>query len=112
MHYDCFSLTRPQCVAGQGVIIPQVHYGAGRHIDHIAPADFSKANKLNFITQPMYLWGICLAKESIGFFLLRIASTTFYRRLIMGIMIFMGFYTLGCFFVSRIPSQGDVGESS
>lgn len=92
------TFTMAVCVAGQGVIIPEVHYGAGRHIDHIPPADFSKANKLNFITQPMYLWGICLAKVSIGFFLLRIATTPFFRRLIIGIMLFMGFYTLGCFF--------------
>lgn len=92
------AFTMALCLAGQGVIIPQVHYGAGKHIDHIAPEDFPKAMKLNFVTQPMYLWGICLAKESIGFFLLRIASTAFYRRLIMGIMVFMGFYTLGCFF--------------
>lgn len=92
------TFTMALCLAGQGVIIPQVRYGAGKHINHIPMADFQIAMKLNFITQPMYLWGICLAKEAIGFFLLRIASTPFYRRLIIGIMLFMGFYTLGCFF--------------
>lgn len=56
--------------------------------------------KLNFITQPIYLIEICVVKLSVGFFLLRIATTSFYRRTIQAIMYFMGFYTLGCFFVS------------
>lgn len=44
------------------------------------------AFKLNFISQPIYLFAICLVKLSIGFFLLRIAVKPFYRRLIIGIM--------------------------
>jgi hypothetical protein len=75
-----------QCIAGQGVIIPEVHYGAGKHLNHIPPEHISLGIKYNFITQPLYLWAICFVKQSIGFFLLRIASTAFYRRLIIGIM--------------------------
>ncbi|KAH9871791.1 hypothetical protein J1614_006048 [Plenodomus biglobosus] len=86
------------CIAGQCIIIPQVYYGAGRHIEYIDPADFSMAFKLNFITQPLYLFAIALVKISVGFFLLRIAVRLFYRRLIVGIMIFMAVYTIGCFF--------------
>jgi hypothetical protein len=71
---------------GQIFVILSVHYGAGRHIDDLKPADFEEGFKLNFITQPLYLWAICLAKVSIGFFLLRVAVTHFYRRIIMGIM--------------------------
>ncbi|KAJ5062481.1 hypothetical protein J3E72DRAFT_187717 [Bipolaris maydis] len=84
------------CIAGQCVIIPQVYYGAGRHIEYIDPKDFSQAMKLNFISQPIYLFAICFVKISVGFFLLRIAVRPFFRRLIMGIMIFMGVYTFGC----------------
>ncbi|KAI8937113.1 hypothetical protein NX059_006327 [Plenodomus lindquistii] len=85
------------CIAGQGVVIPQVHYGAGRHIEYIKPADFATAFKLNFITQPLYLFAIALVKLSVGSFLLRIANQPFYRRLIIGIMAFMAMYTTGCF---------------
>lgn len=75
-----------KCIAGQCVIIPQVHYGAGRHIEYIDPKDFSQAMKLNFISQPIYLFAICFVKISVGFFLLRIAVRPFFRRLITGIM--------------------------
>jgi tellurite resistance protein TehA-like permease len=71
--------------------------------------------KLNFVSQPLYLFAICFVKLSIGFFLLRIAVHRFYRRLIIGIMgmleiihgtchvadsaiVFMGVYSVGCFF--------------
>ena len=75
-----------QCIAGQIIIIPQVYYGAGRHIDQIPIDDIHLALKLNFITQPIYLFAICIIKLSIGLFLLRIATETMYRRMIIGIM--------------------------
>lgn len=85
------------CVVGQIIIVPEVYYGAGRHIEYIDPVSFSKAFKLNFITQPLYLFAIALVKLAIGFFLLRIAVQKFYRRIIIGIMVFMSVYTCGCF---------------
>lgn len=91
-------LTTPQCVLAQIIIIPEVCFGAGRHKEYIPPADFANGYKLNFITQPIYLFAICLVKISVGFFLLRIAVRPIYRHIIIGIMAFMGFYTIGCFF--------------
>lgn len=91
-------LTRRQCIVGQIIVIPEVYLGAGRHKEHIDPIDFANGYKLNFITQPIYLFAICLVKISVGFFLLRVAVAAVYRRIIIGIMIFMGFYTIGCFF--------------
>lgn len=85
-------------IAGQCLIFPQVYYGGGKHIEYIKPPDFQTAFKLNFATQPIYLIAICVVKESIGFFLLRIAVTKVYKRIIAGIMGFMAFYTIGCFF--------------
>lgn len=87
-----------QCVAGQIIIIPEVYYGAGKHIQYIDPDDFATGYKLNFISQPIYLFAIGLVKISVGFFLLRIAVRPLYRRIIIGIMAFMAFYTTGCFF--------------
>ena len=75
-----------QCIAGQGLVIPEVRYGAGRHIEYIDPVHFGLGMKLNFITQPLYLFAICFVKLSVGFFLLRIAVEKFYRRLIITVM--------------------------
>lgn len=87
-----------QCIVGQIIIIPEVYYGAGRHKQYIDPSDFANGYKLNFITQPIYLFAICLVKVSVGFFLLRVAVAAIYRRIIIGIMTFMSLYTVGCFF--------------
>lgn len=86
------------CVAGQVVIIPEVHYGAGKHINYIPPASLAKGVMYNFITQPIYVCAIAIVKISIGFFLLRVAATPFFRRAIQSVMVFMGIYTVACFF--------------
>lgn len=75
-----------QCIAGQCLVIPQVHMGAGKHIDYIKKEDFIAALRLNLISQPIFLFAICFVKVSVGFFLLRIAVGRLYRRLIIGIM--------------------------
>ncbi|KAF1975454.1 hypothetical protein BU23DRAFT_458233 [Bimuria novae-zelandiae CBS 107.79] len=94
----CMSFAMLLCITGACIVIPQVRLGAGRHVGNIPPKDFQIAFKLNFVTQPIYLIAICVVKLSVGFFLLRIAILPLYRRAIQGIMAFMGFYTLGCFF--------------
>lgn len=84
--------------AGQGVIFGQVAHGAGRHVGDVDPAIYMIGMKLNFISQPIFLVAICIVKLSVGSSLLRIASTKFYRVLILSVMCFMAFYTVGCFF--------------
>ncbi|KAH7117503.1 hypothetical protein EDB81DRAFT_818667 [Dactylonectria macrodidyma] len=84
--------------AGQGLIIPQVLHGAGRHIGDVDPAIYQTGLKLNFISQPIFLIAICVVKLSVGSSLLRIASIKSYKYLILSIMGFMVFYTIGCFF--------------
>lgn len=86
--------------AGQGIIVPEVSYGAGRHIGDVPADEYMIGMKLNFITQPIFLIAICVVKLAVGSSLLRIASTKFYKYLILSIMGFMAFYTVGCFFVS------------
>jgi hypothetical protein len=85
-------------VAGQGVIWGSIIHGAGRHMGDIPLEDLPKGLKLNFISQPIYLIAICVTKLAVGATLLRIASTKFYRHLIIGIMAFMTIYTIACFF--------------
>ncbi|KAF5011997.1 hypothetical protein FDECE_1937 [Fusarium decemcellulare] len=84
--------------AGQGVIVAQVSHGAGRHVGDVDPDVYMIGMKLNFISQPIFLIAICVVKLSVGCALMRIASTKFYRVLILSIMGFMAFYTIGCFF--------------
>lgn len=79
-------------------------------MDQISPEQFKLGFKLNFITQPIYLFAICVVKMSVGFFLLRIATTPFYRRTIQSIMVFMAVYTTVCFFVcTRVLLRIDSG---
>ncbi|KAK4206335.1 hypothetical protein QBC37DRAFT_329044 [Rhypophila decipiens] len=92
------SLAIALVVSGQGVIWGSIVYGAGRHMGDIPLEHISTGLKLNFVSQPIFLIAICVTKLAVGATLLRIASTKFYRRLILGIMGFMAFYTTGCFF--------------
>lgn len=70
------------------VIIPQVMLGAGRHVQYIDNDDFVTGLHLNFVTQPLCLIALCLTKLSVGFFLLRLTTTKWHRRMVQGIMLF------------------------
>ncbi|KAK7908971.1 hypothetical protein PG985_014849 [Apiospora marii] len=84
-------------LAGLGVVIPQVVYGAGRHIAYVPPAAATVGLQINFVGQVIYLWAIPAVKMSIGLFLLRIAPNKVYRRLLQAVMVFTMVYTLFCF---------------
>ncbi|EQB47027.1 hypothetical protein CGLO_13878 [Colletotrichum gloeosporioides Cg-14] len=84
-------------VAGEAVIIPQVHYGAGRHRGDVEEAIFTIGVKLNFVSQLLYLTGICIVKLAVGCSLLRIAAKKIYKHTIASIMTFMTLYTAVCF---------------
>ncbi|KAG9249435.1 uncharacterized protein F5Z01DRAFT_631735 [Emericellopsis atlantica] len=92
------ALTMMTSLAGCGLAVASVQYGAGRHRGDVPADDFQTGMKLNFISQPTYLFAICFVKLAVGCSLLRIASTKFYTWLISGIMGFMLFYTIACFF--------------
>ncbi|KAI6363091.1 hypothetical protein MCOR25_006034 [Pyricularia grisea] len=80
-------------VGSQGVVISEVHHGAGRHNGDIPAEDFEIGMMLNYITQITYLVAICFVKLSLGASLLRIATTKFYRWLIQGLFGFTAIYT-------------------
>ncbi|XXH01288.1 hypothetical protein Hte_007644 [Hypoxylon texense] len=83
-------------LAGMGVVIASVQYGAGRHAAYLDPDVNRLGLKLNFVTQPIYLWAIPMVKVSVGFFLMRISPTIYYRRILQGVMIFLMAYTFVC----------------
>lgn len=57
---------------------------------------------LNYMSQLTYLYGICFCKLAVGASLLRIASTKFWKHLVLGVMIFVFAYTTAGFVVSGI----------
>jgi hypothetical protein len=78
------------------VIIPEVRFGAGRHIQHIQPPEnIVKGLRLNFITQPLCLIGICLTKVSVGLFLLRLTTYRNFRWFITGMVVFTVLSAIG-----------------
>lgn len=71
------------------VIIPEVRLGGGRHKEYIHPAEnIVRGLHLNFVTQPLCLIGLLLAKVSVGLFLLRMTPTPGFRRFIRGTIVF------------------------
>lgn len=59
---------------------------------------------LNYMSQLTYLYGICFCKLAVGASLLRIASTKFWKHLVLGVMIFVFAYTTAGFVVSEISA--------
>ncbi|CZR50150.1 related to integral membrane protein [Phialocephala subalpina] len=84
-------------LTGMGIIIPEVLNGAGRHIVYLDPVKATTGLKLNFATQPIYLWAITIVKVSIALFLQRIAPNKIYKRWLWGIIVFLIAYTFACF---------------
>ncbi|KAI2780124.1 hypothetical protein F4815DRAFT_471263 [Daldinia loculata] len=80
-------------LVGMGIVIAQVHYGAGRHAAYLDPEVNRFGLKLNFASQPIYLWAIPIVKLSVGFFLLRISPSVYYKRILQGLMTFLMAYT-------------------
>lgn len=77
------ALTTVVSLLGMGLVIAEVANRGGRHMGDVPAEQAEKALMLNFLSQLVYLWGICFAKISIGTSLLRIASTKFWKHLIL-----------------------------
>ena len=89
-------LTMLLSAAGFAITVPEVKYGAGRHVVFVGETA-STAMHLNFATQAIYLWAIGTVKISIGLFLLRFAGRKGYKWFIWIVMIAMMLYTAICF---------------
>jgi hypothetical protein len=87
-------------IIGLVLTVIQANHGAGKHRGDVQPDDYAYGMLINFINQPIYLFGICFAKLAVGAALIRIASRRSYRCSILGVMGFMLIYTIACFFVS------------
>ncbi|KAJ5963583.1 uncharacterized protein N7479_003459 [Penicillium vulpinum] len=90
------ALTMLLSVCGFAIIVPEVKYGAGRHMVYVQETAV-KAMHLNYATQGIYMWAIGLVKISIGLFLLRFASVKRFRIFIWVVMVLMALYTAICF---------------
>jgi hypothetical protein len=94
------TLTTAFSIVGFVLTVVQANNGAGRHRGDVPPDTYQYGLFVNFINQPIYLFAICFVKLAVGAALMRIANEKVYKRLIMGVMGFMLFYTIACFFVS------------
>ncbi|EEY15739.1 conserved hypothetical protein [Verticillium alfalfae VaMs.102] len=85
----CMIVAMAVMFAEMMVIIPQVGYGAGRHVEFIEPkSNVVEGLRLNFVTQPLCLIALCLTKVSVGLFLLRMTPSARFRKFILGVMVF------------------------
>jgi hypothetical protein len=91
-------------IVGLVLTVIQANHGAGKHRGDVQADDYAYGMLVNFISQPVYLFGICFAKLAVGATLIRIAPKRSYRYSIQGVMGFMLIYTIACFFVSFISS--------
>lgn len=96
---------------GLALTIVQAQYGAGKHRGDLPTNEYMYGLRINFVSQPIYLFAICFAKLAVGAALMRIATQRIYKRLILGVMIFMLFYTIGCFFVRSFFIAGSLPVS-
>ncbi|KAJ5193983.1 hypothetical protein N7491_001314 [Penicillium cf. griseofulvum] len=90
------ALTMLLSTCGFAITVPEVKYGAGRHMVFVQETAV-KGMHLNYATQHLYLWAIGLVKISIGLFLLRFAPRKGYRIFIWTIIVLMALYTTICF---------------
>ncbi|KAJ5502236.1 hypothetical protein N7463_005110 [Penicillium fimorum] len=90
------ALTVLLSVCGFAIIVPEVKYGAGRHMVFVQETAVT-AMHLNYATQGIYMWAIGLVKISIGLFLLRFAPRRGYRIFIWVVLVLMALYTTICF---------------
>ncbi|KAJ5483430.1 hypothetical protein N7530_002676 [Penicillium desertorum] len=90
------ALTMLLSVCGFAIIVPEVKYGAGRHVVYVQDTAVT-AMHLNYATQGIYMWAIGLVKISIGLFLLRFAPRKGYKVFIWVVIVLMTLYTAICF---------------
>lgn len=96
-------------LAEMGVIVPEVRRGAGRHVQYIdPPSDVVIGLHLNFVTQPLCLISLCLAKVSVGLFLLRLKPSRRFVLFIRGVIVFTILSAVGnlCESSSRVAGEG------
>lgn len=76
------------------LIMLQVQYGAGQHVDTIEHDDNITGLRLNFVTQPLCLIALAVVKVSIGILLSRLTTSSNSKRLwgtiIFTILAFVG----------------------
>lgn len=92
-------------IVGFALTVVQANNGAGRHFKDVPPETYQYGLFINFIDQPIYLFAICFVKLAVGAALMRIATKKIYKHMIMGVMVFMLFYTIACFFVSTTSAS-------
>lgn len=96
------TLTMACSIVAFALTVVQANNGAGKHRGDVPPDVYQYGLFIGFVNQPIYVFGICFAKIAVGAALLRIVAGQTYKYVIVGVMGFMLFYTIACFFVSIV----------
>lgn len=68
------------------MFIVETQNGLGRYSQYLEPPDFAIQSKLSFYHSIVVMLGISAVKLSIGFFLLRVAQQSRFRKFIIGMI--------------------------
>ncbi|KAL2219938.1 hypothetical protein M432DRAFT_543888 [Thermoascus aurantiacus ATCC 26904] len=79
-----------------GCFIGESRHGLGRYSQYITQNDQEILRKYTFYHSLVVMIGISAVKISVGFFLLRVAGQTRFRKFIIGMLIFLILFTSAC----------------
>ncbi|EDU41946.1 conserved hypothetical protein [Pyrenophora tritici-repentis Pt-1C-BFP] len=81
-----------------GLFVKVIHLGLGRHAEAFPPENLYPFFKIMYFYSIMIIAAYSFIKLSIGFFLLRLADRTKWRPFMIGMLIFIGIFTIGSTF--------------
>ncbi|KAI9929821.1 hypothetical protein MW887_011626 [Aspergillus wentii] len=79
-----------------GCFIGESQHGLGRYTKYISHDDQEILRKYTFYHSIIVMIGISAVKISLGFFLLRVAAQSTFRRFIIGAIVFLVAFTIAC----------------
>lgn len=82
-------------ITSTGLFIKVITLGMGKHIEAFNQANYPAYFKYMYIYAILIIFAYSFIKLSIGFFLLRLADRTRWRRFLQGTLAFLVVFTLG-----------------
>ncbi|RPB11326.1 hypothetical protein P167DRAFT_220472 [Morchella conica CCBAS932] len=80
------------------LVMVGMFFGFGEHIDKVPPNEYKIGLMISWITQLLYIPGVCIAKISVSLFIRRLSPYRTYTKIAWFIIVFMVTYTIIMFF--------------
>ncbi|KAH0610245.1 uncharacterized protein H6S33_011772 [Morchella sextelata] len=80
------------------LVVVGMFFGFGEHIDKVPPNEYKIGLMISWITQLLYIPGVCIAKISVSLFIRRLSPYKTYTKIAWFIIVFMVTYTIMMFF--------------